>query len=229
MDEIEIPPDATPTPETPPDAQTYEFKVRGRSVVLRELSIVEFSACIEQSGGQMTADTSLYGIRKSFVSVDGKPVRYEDVAGIRLAKLFPRPRDMRLVDQAWMGIHMPLDEEKPAASVDIDSYEMVEDRAIFTVELPGARLVKFQEMSTAEYQNNARLHADGWDLTNAGICLTLVSDRGHAPPPLEDINKRTEYLSELFRTSELVLLRNAWEEVHMPSPEEMSRVRGIRA
>lgn len=101
---------------------------------------------------------------------------------------------------------------------------------LYEVDLPGDRVVVLRELTAGEFE--AIYRAEGgkptmdWELTQRGIRMSLVQDRGEA---LSYTQLTGSLLTDRFSTREMLLLRQAWERIHLPSQEEVARVREPRA
>lgn len=76
----------------------------GREVVMRELSVEKFGACLEQGGGDWTIVNR--GVRMALVSDRGEPLKMSDTAGAKLGQRF-RVRELGILRQLWEHLHMP--------------------------------------------------------------------------------------------------------------------------
>ena len=100
----------------------------------------------------------------------------------------------------------------------------------YEVEVSPGRTVILRELTAGEFESMYRAEGSGahatWDLTQRGVRMSLVQD---GDEPLTYPALVGEQLNQRFTTRELLLLRQAWESIHIPSAEDVARVRGMRA
>lgn len=101
----------------------------------------------------------------------------------------------------------------------------------YEFELEPGRTVAFRELTVAEFESarkqmrGADGKLDDWELTQQCLRLCLVRDGAEKL----DYQKLTgALLAQRFKMKHLLLINNAWNSVHMPSDEDLARVRGMR-
>jgi hypothetical protein len=98
------------------------------------------------------------------------------------------------------------------------------------IELEPGRLVEMRMLTSEQFEQlylsmgpNAN---QAWDLTQNGLRRSLVRD-GDVELTYKDL--MGPQLSQRFdEPAQLLLLRQAWEQMHMPSAEDQARVRAAR-
>lgn len=100
----------------------------------------------------------------------------------------------------------------------------------YDLEIEPGRVVRFRELTAEEFEGivtgiNNDEPGYGWKLTQAGLRMSLVRDGA------EELNYQKlvgAQLAKRFRTKQLMLLRSAWDSVHMPNAEDQARVRAMK-
>jgi hypothetical protein len=98
----------------------------------------------------------------------------------------------------------------------------------YELELSPGRTVAFRELTVEEFESLIRQVGDkdtNWELTQMGLRRSLVRDGTEELTYTKLVGNQ---LNERFRTPQLLLLRNAWESVHLPKPEDLARVRAMK-
>ena len=106
----------------------------------------------------------------------------------------------------------------------VETIDPYAKEGIYCVEVTPGRLVHFREMTIDEFEACV-LAADGdmsWRLTQAGLQRSIIAIE-RKPVNYEDL--MGGQMNKMFKVRELLLLRNAWELVHMPPEEEVRRVK----
>ena len=100
----------------------------------------------------------------------------------------------------------------------------------YEVPLPGERVVLLREMTAGEFELMWRAEGDkpgaSWEVTQRGLRMTIAAIDGEEVTYADLVG---DNLNQRFSVKELLLLRQAWESLHMPSQEDIARVRGMRA
>lgn len=102
---------------------------------------------------------------------------------------------------------------------------------VYELELAPGRTVRFRELTAEEFEGlvtgmNGGDPDYGWQLTQAGLRRSLVADGAEE---LSYTKLVGPLLSRRFTTRQLLMLRQAWDAVHLPTAEDQARVRGMRA
>lgn len=98
----------------------------------------------------------------------------------------------------------------------------------YEFELEPGRVVAFRELTVSEFETLVKNAGDknaGWELTQSGLRISLLRDGK------EDLSHQKltgVLLNKRFTTRQLLTLRNAWDRVHLPNEEDLSRVRAMR-
>lgn len=205
---IDAAPGATPPtgPEGSPTARyTYEL-APGHAVTIRELALGEFRGCI--AGDSITLSSN--GLRRSITQIGDELVGYADLAGGKLHARFTVP-EMLILGQLWDELHSPTEEDTRRA---LSAPTYIEDGRMYQdIALPGGKTIKMRELNMAEFGGlSATIAGLGWEFVDAGMTLS-------------DVDKITSTLP----VAAFLAYKAAWEKTHIPSPEEMDRVRGTRA
>lgn len=96
----------------------------------------------------------------------------------------------------------------------------------YTIKVRG-KTVTFRELGVVEFEAVLRTKTDGggtgegWEITQEGLRRSIVEIDGK---PVTYADLAGEKLAERFPTREMLVLRNAWDSVHMPSAEDMASV-----
>ena len=100
----------------------------------------------------------------------------------------------------------------------------------YELELEPGRVVVFRELSGEEFESVYKAaeasNTVGYELTQNCLRRALVSDGGEA---LSYKDLAGAQLAQRFRTRHLMMLRQAFESVHLPGAEDDARVRSMRA
>lgn len=100
----------------------------------------------------------------------------------------------------------------------------------YEIELEPGRVVVLRELTTGEFESVFRAVASdpnqGWELTQRGLRMSLVRD---GETELEYKALAGGQLTQRYTVRQMLLLRQAWEAIHLPTAEEQSRVRAMRA
>lgn len=99
----------------------------------------------------------------------------------------------------------------------------------YEVTLSNGRVVRFRELSAVEFDKAIKMAGGAdkaWELVNTGLRLSIVSDNGES---LTYAQLTGPLMGQRFGTKDLLLLRAAWEAVHVPSQEEIEAAKnGVR-
>lgn len=196
-----------------------------REVDVREYTPQEFIALgkvVRLDSAMAGWETVMRALEASIVRVDGKPVEYLDLLN-SLRERFSM-REIMIIRSVWERVHMPapeLVEWLPTMRP-----EKTPNGVVYRVEVSDERIVEFREVTIPVFEQVLRLSPpdDPMTMSVIGLSHSLVADRGEVfekqPVPEEDLLNR-------FRLAELLALRAAWEAVHMPSEEDMERVKEV--
>lgn len=107
---------------------------------------------------------------------------------------------------------------------------MASETAEYDLEIEPGRVVRFRELTAEEFEsivtgiNNDEPGA-GWKITQAGLRRSLIRDGAEEL----DFQKLVgAQLARRFRTKQLMMLRAAWDSVHLPNAEDQARVRAMK-
>lgn len=99
---------------------------------------------------------------------------------------------------------------------------------LYEIEVEVGRVVTFRELTVDEFETVVRTTGDknaGWELTQAGLRRSLVRDGAEVLDYQKLVGAQ---LGKRFSTRQLLMLRTAWEQVHVPGEEDLSRVRAMK-
>lgn len=102
--------------------------------------------------------------------------------------------------------------------------------ATFELEVSKGRVIVLKELGAEEFgqvvdQAGGVNPSTEWKLVNFGLMRSIVKDRN------EELSYQTlmgPQLERRFTTKEILLLRAAWQQIHLPSEEDGTRVREMR-
>lgn len=206
------------------------FKVpvsEDRTLEFHELTPHQFEVVTKSIKPDSTSagwDMITNALQQSVVRIDGRPVTYADVMGDQFRDSLT-VRQMMLIRSVWEDIHMPA--EDMVAHVRQLSPRDTEWGKAYTLEVSDERLVVFAELSVAEFEGVLRSVKgdDPMAMSIEGLGRSVVADRGQA---LERPTSKSE-LYNRFSLLELLTLRLAWDTIHMPTEEDLRRVKSGRA
>lgn len=103
---------------------------------------------------------------------------------------------------------------------------------MFEVPLDGGDIAVIRELSATEfeglYKRTSSAGADqGWELTQHGLRLSLKSIGDQKFKPEDLIGAQLS--AKVNSVRRMMLLRQAWERIHLPTEEEMAGVRAMTA
>lgn len=109
---------------------------------------------------------------------------------------------------------------------------MGEQVPVFEVHLDSGRKAKLRELPAIEFEGlykrtSSAGQDQGWELTHHGLRLCLVELDGQRLTPQDLIGKGLSEKVACTRT--MMLLRQAWEQIHLPNAEEQAGVRAMTA
>lgn len=97
-------------------------------------------------------------------------------------------------------------------------------------ELQAGRVVQLRELTGAEFESLFKALGNDagnlWELTQAGLRRSLVRD---GDDELTYAQLSGAQLAARYGARQLLLLRQAWESIHLPTTEDQARVRAMRA
>ncbi|MEQ1731088.1 MAG: hypothetical protein ABL982_22190 [Vicinamibacterales bacterium] len=106
---------------------------------------------------------------------------------------------------------------------------MDQETTVHELELAPGRMVALRELTSEEFEGLFRAVANdpnqNWELTQRGVRLSLIRD---GATELEFKLLQGPLLAKRFSVREMLTLRQAWEAIHLPTPEDQGRVRAMR-